>query len=99
MTDPNRHLRTGQLAPWPKGKPRNPPTAEWVALRKQIQKAMRGSHRRNGAPSYGTLARALGANRCTVRRWFLPADHPRAINPSPAFFDGMREWLSQNPTQ
>lgn len=91
MTDPNRHLRTGQLAPWPKGKPRNEPTAEWLKLKRQLLKLMRDRTQCN----YWILARACGVNRGTVRRWFLDRTDERASNPSTESVEKMQAWIKK----
>lgn len=90
MTDPNRHLRTGKLAPWAKGRLRNPPTAEWFSLRRKIKRM-----HRSGSASYGEIATYCGVARGTVRRWFLPESDPRAANPSAEYVEKMREWIAQ----
>ena len=88
MTDPNRHLRTGSLAPWPAGKLRNPPSQEWLALKRKLIKLMRDP----SVCNYGKLGASIGAARGTVRRWFLPRTDRRASNPSPQFVRAMAEW-------
>lgn len=68
MTDPNRHLRTGAAAPWPKGVPRNPTTPEWEAMRAQLADV-----------SQAEIARAAGVNRSTVCRWMRGTHAPGRV--------------------
>ena len=88
MTDPNRKERTGANAPWPKGKPRNPPTRQWLALRARIQKLLDAQATRALPPelrrSYRGIGETIGVSPRTVKRWI---DGEK--NPSPQYVESM----------
>jgi DNA-directed RNA polymerase specialized sigma24 family protein len=92
MTDPNRSSRVGDKAPWPKGKPRNPPTREWLALRKRLVK-LTSQPRATATLDEGERLsqRAIGAyvgvSGKTVCKWLSGQ-----ANPSPQYVERMRLW-------
>jgi hypothetical protein len=92
MTDPNRSLRVGESAPWPKGKPRNPPTKEWATLRKRLLKLTSQPRATAGLEEGERLSqRAIGAyvgvSGKTVCKWLSGQ-----ANPSPLYVERMLEW-------
>lgn len=84
VIDPNRARRVGTDAPWPKGKPRNPPSAQWTAMRDSL---------RAQSVSLSEIARVCGVHRSSVLRWFLPDGQPRACCPPRVAITRLRRWL------
>lgn len=93
MTDPNRAARTGESAPWPKGKPRNPPDPRWPALRKRIAKQLacveRSGEAGTNVRSAAYIAAACGVTGSTVCKWLAGRR-----NPPTSAIDQMAAWIS-----
>ena len=91
MTDPNRAEKIGAMAPWPKGKRRNP-SERWLnetlpSLQHLLNQHDRTSSLRTGCNQAG-LARFLKIGTRTASRWVSGDDVPSAESQT-----AIRRWI------
>ena len=94
MTDPNRAKRTGEKAPWPKGKPRNPIDPRWESLRVRVVDLLELKGERGlycGTCTAAHIAELCGCTASNVSKWLKGKR-----NPPKSAITTMAKWAREN---